>query len=174
VEKILEKLKGGDRRSIGRANEVAGQVLARPSLFEAIVSGMLDEDPLVRMRSADAAEKVTAQRPELLQPYKGQLLRIIARYPEKDIRWHVAQMLPRLKLTKDERDAGVKLMREYLKDESSIVRTFSMQALADFASQDRELLPQVLPLIETLTRTGTPAMASRGRRLLKKLRRLAS
>src|SRR5260370_27140346 len=57
----------------------------------------------------------------------------------------------------------------YLEDKSSMVKTFSMQALADLAAQDEQLLEQVAPLIERLTRTGTPAMKSRGRKLLKQL-----
>jgi hypothetical protein len=57
----------------------------------------------------------------------------------------------------------------YLEDESSIVRTFSMQALADLAVHDARLRSQVTPLIEGLTKTGTPAMRSRGRKLLGQL-----
>ena len=172
MERILEKLKGGDRRSIGRADEVVRDVLANPSLFPAVFSGMLHEDPLIRMRSADAAEKVTARDPDLLRPYKTQLLEVVSAYRDKEMRWHVAQMIPRLKLTRSERDAAVKLLLGYLEDQSSIVKTFSMQALADLAIQDRRLLDEVVPLIERLTRDGTPAMTSRGRMLLKRLRRL--
>jgi hypothetical protein len=36
-----KKLEGGDRRSIGRSNEVAAEALAEPSLFAEILSGML-------------------------------------------------------------------------------------------------------------------------------------
>jgi hypothetical protein len=167
---ILEELKGGDRRSIGRADEVAREVLANVALFPEVFSGMLGEDPVIRMRSADVAEKVSRERPELLNDYKGQLLRVVAHCPDKEVRWHVAQMLPRLKLTRRERDSAVELLFGYLKDQSSIVKTFSMQALADLAARDTALMTEVLPLIERLTRSGSPAMASRGRRLLKKLR----
>ena len=62
---ILRKLEQGDRRSIGRSNEVVLDVLAEPRLFRAVFSGLYADDPLVRMRSADAAEKITARRPEL-------------------------------------------------------------------------------------------------------------
>jgi hypothetical protein len=59
----------------------------------------------------------------------------------------------------------------YLSDESSIVKTFSMQALADLAARDGRLLAQVMPLIQRLTQTGTPAMKSRGRKLIKQWQR---
>ena len=38
---ILQKLAGGDFRSIGRSNEVVAEVLADPSLFGALFEGML-------------------------------------------------------------------------------------------------------------------------------------
>ena len=41
-----------------------------------------------------------------------------------------------------------------------------MQALADLAEQDAILRPQVVELLEALVQTGSPAMKSRGRKLL--------
>jgi hypothetical protein len=58
--KILKMLAGGDRRSIGRSNEVVDLVLREPKLIDIRFSGMRLNDPLIRMRCADAAEKVTA------------------------------------------------------------------------------------------------------------------
>jgi hypothetical protein len=63
---ILEKLQGGDLRSIGRANEVAQAVQEDPTLFEAVFRGLYDRDPVVRMRSADVIEKATKIQPEFL------------------------------------------------------------------------------------------------------------
>jgi hypothetical protein len=65
------------------------------------------------------------------------------------VRWHVAQMLPRLQLSSDE---------------SRIVKTFSMQALAELAEGDR-----AVALGEDLSKTGGPAMRTRGRKLLDRL-----
>jgi len=56
---ILELLKGGDRRSIGLANEVAAAVSKKLTLFSALMKGWWSGDPLVRMRTADATEKIT-------------------------------------------------------------------------------------------------------------------
>ncbi len=56
---ILEKLRGGDLRSIGQANEVAQEIKTNSALFEAVFSGLYDSDPVVRMRSSDVIEKVT-------------------------------------------------------------------------------------------------------------------
>ena len=49
--RILEKLQGGDRRSIRRANEVVDQVLDDLCLFDAVFEGLFNDDPIVRMWS---------------------------------------------------------------------------------------------------------------------------
>ena len=61
---LLDHLTGGDRRSIGRANEVVTAVLANPALLSELVPGLAHDDPLIRMRAADALAKVGEQRPE--------------------------------------------------------------------------------------------------------------
>jgi hypothetical protein len=62
-QNILDTLKGGDRRSIGRADQVVAAVRRDPSVFPALMSGLCHADELVRMRTADAAEKLTATNP---------------------------------------------------------------------------------------------------------------
>jgi|SRR5579863_6698422 len=168
---ILKKLSGGDRRSIGRSNEVVAEVVARPALFRHVFEGLAGDDPVLRMRAADALEKITAQRPELLQPFKTRLLSVAGESDQQEVRWHLALMIPRLKLTPRERAVAMDIVFDYLRDRSSIVKTFAMQALADFASQDASLRAQILPLLEELTSIGTRAMRARGRKLLQHLNR---
>lgn len=167
---LLASLRGGDRRSIGRADEVAATVLRAPALFGRLLDGMLDEDPVVRMRAADAAEKVSARRPDLLAEHQGRLLGAIAEVTQQEVCWHVAQMLPRLALSAAELNAAVELLYRYLDHDSRIVR----QALADLAGQHPRLVPVVLPLVERLAREGSAAMRVRGRRLVTQLKRVSA
>ncbi len=51
--RILQKLKGGDLRSIGRAEEVVQDILNNPVLFAEVFEGMLDNELLVRMRNVN-------------------------------------------------------------------------------------------------------------------------
>lgn len=165
----LQKLRKGDRRSIGRSNEAVSEVLSKPRLFRVIFSGLSAADPLIRMRSADAVEKITARRPELLRSYKNKLIREVAATDQKEVRWHVAQMLPRLELDEVERKRVFRVLLGYLNDRSSIVRTFTMQALADIARDSPVLLRAVRQRLAQLTTSGTPAMKARGRKLLTEL-----
>lgn len=171
MSKVREELSGGDRRSIGQANKVAAQVLEDPALFGSVFDGLLSDDPVLRMRCADVIEKVTRVRPGFLAPYKRRLLREIAQVDQQEVRWHVAQVFSRLELTQAERRAAVEILTGYLGDKSIIVKTFSMQALADIAEQDAGLKPAIVNQLEFLTETGSPAMQSRGRKLLAKLTR---
>jgi HEAT repeat protein len=163
---ILNKLEGGDRRSIGRSNEVVLEVLADPKLFKFVFSGMLANNPLLRMRAADAVEKITALHPEYLRRYKTKLLAQASRIDQKEVRWHVAQMLSRAEWNHREWKRVLDIILDYLNDSSSIVRTFAMQALADLSRQAPEIRPIALAHLQELTAIGSPAMKARGRKLL--------
>jgi len=169
VHPLLSKLTGGDRRSIGRANEIAAEVVENPSLFPILVEGMRDGKPLVRMRAADAAEKVSARLPELLQPHKRTLLALAASTAEQEVRWHLALMLPRLRLGKAGRARAVEILRRYLSDKSRIVVVSAMEGLAAFAEQRPALRPDVIAIVRRLMRNGGPAVRSRGKKLLRRL-----
>ncbi len=167
--KILRKLEGGDRRSIGRSNEVVAGVLAERKLFSNLFAGLSFDDPIVRARAADAVEKISAIHPECLRPYRARLVGELARCEQKEVRWHIAQMLPRLRWNVRERQEVCDILTDYLCDSSSIVKTFAMQALADLTTQAPELRPAVLRQLKKLTVRGTPAMRARGRKLLAEL-----
>lgn len=167
---ILKMLEGGDRRSIGRSNEVVALVLENPELFDSLISGMTINDPLLAMRCADAAEKVTVLHPGYLLPYKRMLIEQLSKIEQKEVRWHVAAMLPRLPLTAKEQQCVFDILLAYTNDRSSIVKTLAMQALADLALRDVKLKPMVRRHVEELIVIGTPAMRARGKRLLSLLR----
>jgi hypothetical protein len=96
---ILHKLEGADLRSIGRANEVVAEVIADPKLFAAVFSGLQSDNAVLRARAADAVEKITARHPEYLGPYRKSLIGPLAQCDQKEVRWHLAQMLPRIRWT---------------------------------------------------------------------------
>ena len=168
---ILTLLEGGDRRSIGRAGQVVAKVSDDPKLFRALIAGLWSDDPLVRMRSADAVEKVTRKHHELLQPFKKELLGLMTETQEQELRWHLAAMVPRLTMNPRERQAAIASLSLYLKDRSSIVKTFALQGLADLAQGEPSMRPKVIETLREATRSGTPAMKARSRKLMLQLER---
>jgi hypothetical protein len=163
---ILQKLAGGDRRSIGKADRVVEQILKTPALFGDVVRGFTHVDPVIRMRCADVAEKVSAVHPEWLELYKPALLSFASTVREKEVVWHMAQMLPRLELSPSERRRVVALLFKYLEDASQIVKTCSMQALFDMSENDSRLRRRVVPILRGAVRNGSPATRSRAKKLL--------
>lgn len=166
MKKVVKLLSVGDLRTTGASEEVIKQVVSNPKLFGDVVNAILVDNPGVRMRASDVVEKITRDNPEWLKPYKNQILTKIARIDQKEVRWHVAQILPRLDLTKRERGQVYELMQFYLEDESSIVKTFAMQALTDIAIQDSSYVNRVRNQVKRLIKEGSPAMKSRGNKLL--------
>jgi hypothetical protein len=153
---ILALLDGGDRRSIGRADEVAATVSKNHALFPRLMQGWWSEDPLVRMRAADASEKITRKEPDLLRPYKKELLALMAKAEQQELRWHLAAIVPRLPLNSKERQLVFSLLRRYLEDGSSIVKTCALQALADLAVDDSSIRLGVMEILRQSIRKGTP------------------
>jgi hypothetical protein len=182
---FLAKLSGGNRTTLGRTDAVVAEVLADPKKFPALLACLAEASDkstdasrskttaILLMRASDAVEKISRKRPEWLAPHKLDFLGLAGSTDQIEVRWHMAQILPRLPLTPRERAVAVDVLFDYLKDRSSIVRTLAMQGLADFAARDANLRTKILPFLEELTQIGTAAMRARGRKLLAHLNRPA-
>jgi len=167
LKPLTRTLGGGDRRSIGASNQVARQILrSHPRLAE-LIACLWSGDPLVRMRAADAAEKVSARRPDLLERFKAELLGLSQEATQPELRWHLALMLPRLSLSPPEKELARTALRSYLDDRSSIVKTCALQGLTEISRGDASAQVEIVELLEMACRTGTPAMKARSRKLLK-------
>ena len=159
----------GDRRTTGHVEEVIKQVLAQPGLFERLITIVISGEPASKMRAFDAIEKISRKHPQWLQAHKSTFLTIISKSEQKEVRWHLAQILPRLNLTPKEQDSVFNLMLDYLEDDSRIVKTFAMQALTDLAILEDRYFSDVLSLLKKLEQDGVPSQQSRARKLLKQL-----
>jgi len=171
---VLDKLRGGDLRSIGKANEVIKDIQAEPAWFDDVFKGLYTNDPCVRMRSADVIEKVTRQHPEYLEKWKDAILNDFSRIDQPEVIWHVAQICSRISWELLEREKIVAILKKYLDHKSKIVVVCVMQALAELTEGHPALLKDTIKVIRRLTVTGSPAMRSRGEKLLKRLRFVAS
>lgn len=155
---IRSLLQEGDRRAIGHVAEVVEMVLRRPKLVATLVQLMLGVDEGTRMRAADALEKISRQHVEELQPYTGVLLSLFEQEQQQELRWHLAVILPRLRLDGSERHRTRCALQRCLTAKSSIVKTFALQGLSDLTAQEPALTPLVLDTLRTAEKDGTPAM----------------
>jgi HEAT repeat protein len=168
---ILDKLRGGDLRSIGNANEIAREIATNPELFKIVFNGLYSDDAVVRMRSADAVEKASKERPEILAGYSSKVLSILASVEQQEVCWHMAQISPRLDLTNSEGRQIIELLKRLLSHKSKIARVSAMDAMASFAERDETIVDEVKEIIKTQMESGIPSILSRGRKLLQRLER---
>jgi hypothetical protein len=165
-KKIAAALSGGDRRSLGRANSIVTAMLNNSRRFPELLQCMWSDDPVVRMRAADAVEKVSAAKPELLQPFRAALLGLAEASQQPEVQWHLALMLPRLRLAPPERRRAFAQLENYLRHRSSIVKTLALQGLSDLARDHEDLRDAVREILTEASRRGTAAMKARARKLL--------
>lgn len=71
-----------------------------------------------------------------------------------------------LKFSEKEQENAFSVLVSFLDDKSSIVKTFTMQALTDLAMVNPKIKKKVVPIIKRSFVLGTPAMRSRGKKLL--------
>lgn len=166
---VLEKLKGGDLRSIGRADEVVAAIHKDPSLFSDVFAGMYNEDPVVRMRSADVVEKVTREKPELLTGFEKAIITELSQIEQQEVCWHIALILPRLSCDREQGKEILAILMGYLSHKSKIVIVNAMEALATLAIGTDSIREEIIRIIKSKVATGSPAIQARGRKLIKKL-----
>ncbi len=168
-ELIRAMLSGGDRRSLGRSGEVLRLMSTNPGSFGVLLKCLCDRNDVIRMRAADVIEKLSRNESHQLDSHKAELLVQFSKSRQQEVRWHLAVVLPRLRLSKRECVLVANTLQNYLEDRSSIVKASAMQGLADLTRQCVFLRPKAIRLIRASTIAGTAAMKARGRRLLKEL-----
>jgi len=169
MKNLLDKLKGGDRRSIGQTDAVVHILKKDPSRFQEVFHGFKCQNPVVRMRAADIIEKVTRDDHGLLRGYELEIIDEFSVIEQQEVCWHIALLLPRLSVGKKDREKIVDVLRRYLEHESKIVVVNAMQALAELAIMDGLLKKKAVQLIALKMVDGSPAIKARGKKLLKTL-----
>ncbi|MBW2609342.1 MAG: hypothetical protein JRC68_03235 [Deltaproteobacteria bacterium] len=169
MKNILDKLQGGDLRSIGRADEVVSDIQKNPSLFKEVFGGLYKHDPIIRMRSADVIEKVTKENPGLLSGYEQKIINELSQIKQQEVCWHIALILPRLQSAVQQEEEIVKILKGYLSHKSKIVNVNAMEALVELADRNDNLKQDVERIIKSKVATGSPAIKARGKKLLKRL-----
>ena len=146
-------------------------MLREPGLVSTLVDCMFEAYEGTRMRAADALEKISRSQVGILQSYTSVLLGLFEENEQQELRWHLALILPRLRLNAKERSRTSQTLQQCLTAKSSIVTTFALQGLTDLTAQERVLTLLVTDLLRSAERNGTPAMKARSRKLLRNVQR---
>lgn len=164
-------LKGGDLRSIGKANQIVALVNDQQT-FDELFSALFNMDRIEIMRAADAIEKITANKPDYLHPHKYDILELCNKAMDIELKWHLALLVSRLDLTKKEVDNVWKILTRWASDkkESKIVRVNSLQGLHTILQSNQELIQDFNQVLNKVERENIPSINARIRKL-KNIRR---
>lgn len=165
---LLDKLALGDMRTTGKSDEVVQEVLSDVNRFDELFAGLEDARAGVRMRSADALEKVTRVKPELLHPYVDKLINIAESASQQEVQWHIAQMFEYAPLNRAQKEKAFEiLVRYYNTSRSNIVKAFSLTALAHIAKGDPTFEKEIKALLEMASEHEAPSVRSRAKKIQK-------
>lgn len=174
MSSIHNKLKGGDLRSIGKTNVIISEITNQKK-FDELFRGLFDADRVVVMRSADAIEKITIMHPEYLDSHKKQLFELFQTANHIELKWHLAQLMPRLilrlKLSEDETGMVWNKLTQWAIDKTSsrIVRVNSIQGLFDIQKKFPELKKDFTDTLLKLDRGNIPSITVRIKKLRKEI-----
>ncbi|PID78141.1 MAG: hypothetical protein CSB21_01560 [Deltaproteobacteria bacterium] len=162
MNNLLKHLKGGDLRSIAEANKAVSLIKTQKD-FDELFNLLFSKDRLIVMRAADAIEKITLKNPEYLEKYNQELINLINNAVDKELKWHLALIAPRLNLTIDESIIVWRKLTNWAKDknESKIVRVNSIQALFDLANKNEELKKDFDLTIQEIETENIPSIKAR-------------
>jgi hypothetical protein len=105
-EKLLS---GGDLRSIRKSNAVVLKVHNQNN-FDKLFKCLFHEDRIIAMRAADAIEKLTREFSSYLTKYKKALLELCTTVRNKELKWHLALLIPRLNLSEKENESAWQIL----------------------------------------------------------------
>ncbi len=167
---IEEALCGGDPRFLGRSEEIVQLVLTKPHRMKELFECLLGNDEIVRMRAADALEKVCRGRPDLVAPFTDRLLVEVSKIEQPSVQWHLAQMLSELVLAgKDRRRAIAILKRNLSRSEDWIVVNLTLEALAVFVRQSPRMRTSFAKTLRAHLHSRHKSVARRAGKLLSEL-----
>lgn len=161
---------GGDLRSLMSGKDVV-QIVKDQKSFDALFNLLFHHERILVMRAADAVEKITRTNSQFLKPHKNQLLSLLKNAVNKELKWHVAQLIPRVELTKAEMKEvwGILTHQTQNPNESKIVRVNSLQALYAISLQfpaKKNMFEEIMHMIE---HEPYPSIQARVRKLRKVL-----
>jgi hypothetical protein len=170
---MLEYLQGGDLRSVAGVDALI-HLIKDQGDFDQLFEYLYKEDRLIVMRAVDAIEKISKNRPEYLEGYTKDLIKLLDGAQEKELKWHLAQLITRVSLDPDQLRHVWLILTQWLIDakESKIVRVNSLQALSELSRQNIRLEKFLAHIIPVLEKEHIPSLNARIRKLRKQRRNI--
>jgi hypothetical protein len=119
------------------------------------------------MRSVDAIEKITIENSGYLSKHKKRVLLLCTTAKDKELKWHLALIVTRIKLSEKEFGKVWQTLTNWAtdKNESKIVRVNSIQGLDNLLPQNQELRQDFEITLNELEGENIPSITARIKKL---------
>lgn len=166
-------LTGRDLRSIGMANQVVTQIKNQED-FDELFTELYNSDRKVVMRAADAIEKVSITNSDYLYNHTPEIMALFDKAKNIELKWHLAQLIPRLKLNETQTVKIWKLLLHWANDnrESNLVRVNALQSLCHLKEFHDQLRLEFEAILIEIEKENIPSLNARIRKLRKGSQRL--
>lgn len=125
---------GGKTNSLGNVPFVIKEVIHNKHRMNELYSCLFDEDTWVRMRAADALEKICREHPDWLMPFIEKIQKELSSSSQPSIQWHIAQIYRQVSLTDTQRIFAISWLEQLLNSVHVdwIVSANAMDTLVNF------------------------------------------
>ena len=169
TERLADMLAvGGHANSLGLGSEVVELVLKDKPRLDELYNCLFNADSWVRMRAADALEKICRRHPEWLLPYIDRFSTDLASNEQASIQWHLAQIYRQVELTVEQKGFAINWLTQLLcsKDVDWIVSANAMDTLAQFTRDGSFSVEALIPLLNIQLGHSSNAVIKRANKLL--------
>lgn len=167
-------LMGGHPNSLGRTLEAVEIVLADAARLPALFECYASQDPVVRLRTSNALNRIARIQPEWLVPYLDRLLNRVSKIDQASTQWTLATLFQLLEswMTPSQKAKARGIMQHNLAQHSDwIVLNTTMETLALWSANDPRLKRW---LLSELNRLRNDKRGSVSRKAVKIAARLTS
>jgi hypothetical protein len=170
MTKFEKLLAGGDLRSIGKSNSVVSKIQDQND-FDELINCLFQKDRIIVMRAVDAIEKLTIKKPLYLAPHKRNILELSNTAIDKELKWHLALLIPRLRLNKKELNKVWDVLTKWAMDKtnSRIVRVNSIQGLFELTKQNPDLLQSFSLILFEMEKENISSVNARIRKIRRQI-----
>lgn len=153
---------------------IVNYVGANEKRFAELVGIFLNGPYRVTQRAAWPLSNCVELHPELVKPHLKKLISFLGKSGEHDaVKRNILRFLQFVPIPRSLQGRTTALCFQFLGDtkEPIAIRVFSMTVLANLAKENPELKNEIIPMIEDQMPYGSAGFVSRGKKILKELKR---
>jgi len=126
------------------------------------------KDPKLCIQAMNIMYKIAEQNPQLIKPYKKDVLGWIAELKPVQCHWFVARILAVLNLNPSEQDRAVQICQSYLTDSGQNVTTWTLNAIVVIAQTNSKYQTLADQMLSEAMSSHSSALQARARQLISK------